>query len=288
MREITLIGLGTMGSALARALIGAGHKVTLWNGTRAKMEPFLAQGAKGAADLPSALEASPILLTCIDNYDVTRDLLGGEALLSRLAGRTLIQLSTGTPEEARASEAWLKPRGVTYIDGAIMPYPSGIGQEDAQILFAGPEQAFRESKPYLDCLGGDLRYLGEKIAAAATLDMALLTVELGKYVGALHGALLCSAEGVGLDVFASMFPQGEPARAFIELLASEAFDNPNCTLTVWLAALQRIQDQARNVGINSEIPDFYTALFKRAIAAGHGEQDLAATIKILRRDSPVS
>jgi 3-hydroxyisobutyrate dehydrogenase-like beta-hydroxyacid dehydrogenase len=277
-----------MGSALARALIGAGHEVTLWNRTRAKIEPFLAQGAKGAADLPTALEASPIVLICIDNYDVTRDLLGDEALLSLLAGRTLIQLSTGTPEEARASESWLEPHGLSYLDGAIMPYPDAIGQEDAQILFAGPEQAFRESKPYLDCLGGDLRYLGKNIAAAATLDMALLTVELGKYVGTLHGALLCGAEGVGLKVFASMFPEGELTRAFIELLASEAFDNPNCTLTVWLAALQRIQDQARDVGINSEIPDFYAGLFKRAIAAGCGEQDLAATIKILRRDSPAS
>jgi 3-hydroxyisobutyrate dehydrogenase-like beta-hydroxyacid dehydrogenase len=44
--------------------------------------------------------------------------------------------------------------------------------------------------------------------------------------------------------------------------------------------------QARDTGINSEIPDFVSRLFKRAISAGYGEEDVAALIKVLKRDSP--
>ena len=57
------------------------------------------------------------------------------------------------------------------------------------------------------------------------------------------------------------------------------------TLTVWDAALQRIRSQADDTGINSEIPDLISSLFKRAIAAGYGEEDVASIIKVMRTQS---
>lgn len=288
--DISAIGLGSMGSALAHALLKAGHGVTVWNRTPQKMVPFAALGANCAASIIDAIQASPLIMVCIDNYAATKNLLATEDIMPHLSGRTLIQFSTGTPKEARESEAWLKACGGEYIDGALMPYPSGIGAEDAQILFAGPETVFERCKPFLTCLGGDLRYLGPNIAAAAALDFALLSQQLGNYLGAIHGAHLCESEKVSVDLFASMFPEEEGAmgevgaRHLIEIIHKDAYDNPGATISVWGAALQRIQDQARDAGINSEVPDFVSAMFKRAIAAGHGEEDIAALIKVLRAD----
>ena len=97
MSEISVIGLGAMGAALAQALLKAGHDVTVWNRTLQKMEPLAALGAKRAENVVNALQASPVIMVCIDNYNATNKLLGTDDVIPHLSGRTLIQLSTGTP-----------------------------------------------------------------------------------------------------------------------------------------------------------------------------------------------
>ncbi len=101
MSEISMIGLGAMGSALARALLKSGHGLTVWNRTPQKMEPFAALGAETAESALEAVQASPLIMVCIDNYAATKQLLSSDDVAPHLAGRTVIQLGTGTPKEAR-------------------------------------------------------------------------------------------------------------------------------------------------------------------------------------------
>jgi len=281
MTEITQIGLGLMGSALARALLAGGRRVTAWNRDPAKAAEIVTLGASGAGSIGDAVRASPLIMICIDSYASTLDLFGAEDVAPLLAGKTLIQLSTGMPREARACEAWARARGADYIDGAILAGPPDIGK-DAQIVVSGAEAAFARCQPYLKFLAGDLRYVGAEIGAAATLDLAWLAEFYGFFLGAIHAARLCEAENVGVDVFASLFPEGNRSNWFAATIHSGRFENPTATLGVWYAALKRIQTHARDAGINCEVPDFAAGFFKRALAAGYGEEDVAALVKVLR------
>ena len=65
--EVSVIGLGVMGSALARALLSNGHRVTVWNRTSAKAEPLVRDGAVLAPGAASAVSASPVVLVCIED-----------------------------------------------------------------------------------------------------------------------------------------------------------------------------------------------------------------------------
>ena len=282
MTDVTMIGLGAMGSALARAFLRSGHSVTVWNRTAARMQPLVHLGATVAPSPADAAGASPVTVICIDNYATTRRLLDQPGMVEALAGRTLIQLSTGTPAEARALAGWLLDQGVNVLDGAILPYPDGIGAADARILFAGPADLFQSCKGVLDSLGGDLRHVGAEIGAAAVLDMALLTHELTEYLGVLQGARVCEAEGLGVDVFAAILRPGELATDLAWRIHRGEFDTPGATLDVWNAALDRIVAQARATNINRELPDLIARLFRRAIALGHGQRDIATVIEVLR------
>ena len=282
MTDVSVIGLGAMGSALARAFIGAGHAVTIWNRTAARMKPLVSLGATVASSPADAAIASPVCVVCIDNYGATRRLIQEAGMLEPLAGRTLVQLSTGTPAEARDLSSWLTTHGVNVLDGAIMPYPDGIGAEDAQILFAGSADLYGSCKPTLDCLGGDLRHVSEEVGAAAVLDMALMTHQLSNYLGVWHGARACEAEGLGVDVFASMLPPDDPAAHLARRIHKADYDNPGATLEVWNAALDRIVEHARTAKINREIPELVSSLFRRAIALGHGGRDIATVIEVMR------
>jgi len=75
MTDITMVGLGAMGSALARAFLGAGHKVTVWNRTQTKMEALLNHSANGTSKIAGAIKSSSIIVICIDNYEIAKTLI---------------------------------------------------------------------------------------------------------------------------------------------------------------------------------------------------------------------
>ncbi len=284
MSEISVIGLGAMGAALARALLKAGHEVTVWNRSPEKTEPIVALGAEGSPELGDALRASPRIIICIDDYEATSMLFHQPEVTPHLDGRTVIQLSTGTPREASDSDIWFREHGATYLDGAIMVYPGTIGTAEAQILVAGPEAAFQDCRVILQSLAGDLRYLGPNIRAAATLDLALLSRMAAIVFGTIHGAHLCEAEGISLADLAALLPVGDRAQTLVQVIHDDAFEVGGIAATVDVSAgvVARLQDQARDAGINSELPDLLMSWLKRARAAGYGGQDSAAVIKVLR------
>jgi 3-hydroxyisobutyrate dehydrogenase-like beta-hydroxyacid dehydrogenase len=172
--------------------------------------------------------------------------------------------------------------GACYLDGAILGGPEGIGDDDALILYAGERSAFDRVEPLVACLAGNTRHVGDNIRAAAALDLAWLCQRYGLFLGLAHGAYLCESEDVSVDLYATMFPDDERSRHFAEVIGTDAFENPTATLSIWEGALRRILQQAVDAGINSEIPAFASGFLKSAIAAGHGEQDVAAIVKVLR------
>ena len=283
MSNVSMIGLGSMGSALAQALLNAGHNITVWNRTPEKMEPVAAHGAGKAEGIAEAVQASPLIMVCIDNYVATNELLRTENVASQLSGRTLVQFSTGTPMEARELEAWLKDRGCDYLDGAIISYPSEIGAKDTQILVAGPNTTFARCKPFIRCFGGDLRHVGQNVGSAAVLDLALLSHIVGVYIGAIHGASICESEQVAVDQFRSLLPEEDYATSLLATIDSKAYEDTGGAIRTWDGAVQKIQDQARSTRLNSEFPDLLSSICKRAIAAGHGDEDFAALVKVLRQ-----
>ncbi len=286
MSEVTLIGLGAMGSALAKALIAGDHSITVWNRSPEKLKNIVALGAEGAADVSDAIQASKIIMVCVSNYTATRSFLGTEVVTPHLDGRTLVQMGTGTPSEARDMETWMKSHGGDYLDVTIQPYPEGIGEEESRFFISGSKSAYELSLPYLKNFGGDLRYFGENAGAANTLDLGKLICSLSMFVGFAHAARVCEAEDVGLDQFASIFPVGKPARDLADMVHADNFTvgaiHPGASVRVWEGAVQLIQDHALKNGINDEVPNFISDLFNRTMALGHGEEDVAALVKVLR------
>jgi 3-hydroxyisobutyrate dehydrogenase-like beta-hydroxyacid dehydrogenase len=285
MSDITVIGLGLMGAALARAIQRAGHDLTVWNRSPAKTQPFIDDGVAAASDVVSAITASPVVLICIDNYAGTDTMLQSDEVLPLLMGRTVVQLSTGTPKEAREASEWMTTRGVAYLDGAILAGPDSIGTENAQILLSGDEAAYDRAGKLLECLGGAVRYLGTNIRAASALDLAWLSTCYGRFMAIIHAASLCKSEEVGIDEFISLFPDNPDIQHYAKVIHEESFHECTATLQVWGAALQLIQQQGVDANINTEIPDFVASFFKKAVDAGYGEKNVMSLFKVLRSDS---
>jgi 3-hydroxyisobutyrate dehydrogenase-like beta-hydroxyacid dehydrogenase len=272
MTEITCVGLGLMGSALARALLAAGHGVTVWNRSPGKTGALVALGAHEARSFADAVSASPVTVICIDNYAATHALLEGAGLTDRLAGRTIVSLTTGTPREAEALADFVASRGARYLDGAILCGPNEIGSGTGEVLLSGDVAVWQDVEPLLSCLAGKVRWVGDRVGGASGLDFAWLTMSYVQFIGVAHAANICRAEGIDLREFIALFPH-EPLRADTDtetcklagIIRDGDYGKPTATLQVWGAALAHLQTQAREAGISAAVPDFIAGFFERAV-----------------------
>jgi 3-hydroxyisobutyrate dehydrogenase-like beta-hydroxyacid dehydrogenase len=287
MSDVSIIGLGAMGAALARALMRGGHGVVVWNRTPARAEPLVHEGATLAADAAAAVAASPVAIVCVDDYEVTRDILSAPAVRAALSGRVLVQLSTGTPNDARAGARWAQENGVEYLDGAILAYPDQMGTPDAALLVAGPSSTFERCEPLLRSLAGGLTHVGEQIGAASALDCAALSFIFGAMLGAIHGARICEVEGLRVDEFGGMLGElmpvvGGEVHHLTARIQSERYAGTQAALRTYAAAATRLVQQARDGEIPSGFPAYASSAFQQGIDAGLGDEDLAALIKVFR------
>lgn len=284
MTELTCIGLGLMGTALAQAMLAAGHRITVWNRSPGKTDVLLGLGAEAAPSLAEAVAASPVVAVCIDRYTTIRQLLGAGEVLPHLAGRTIVQLSTGTPREAGEFSEWVSAQGGRYLDGAILCGPPAIGTERGQIIVSGDAAAWAETEPWLRCLAGKLRFVGQGAGDAAALDLAWLTTCYTEFLGVAHAASICRAQGVSLQAFIDIFPSGNGIPTLARVILDEDYAKPTSTLEVWAEALARIQTQARDAGISPAIPDFAAGYFRRAMDMGLEQEKAIAIYKALLAD----
>ncbi len=271
-----------MGAALARAMQKAGHTLTVWNRSPEKLAPFVADGVSAAPDIASAIAASPVVLICIDNYASTRAMLDTEAVAPLLNGRTVVQLSTGTPKEAHEAAGWMAGLGAAYLDGAILCSPVAIGTRNAQILLSGDTAAQERAGGMLECLGGTVRYLGPNPGAASALDLAWLTIWLSQFLAIAHAANMCRAEDAGLEDFISLFPGYPFVQNSAAIVRDGRFGDYTASLQVWGEALQRIRQQGADAGISTEVPDHIAGFFGDAVGAGYGRENVMALYKVLR------
>lgn len=273
-----------MGGALARALLDAGRRVTVWNRTEHKVLPFAARGAQVAPSAVVAAMSSPITIICMSSYEAATDAL---AAASDLRGRTLVQLSSGTPGDARDTARWAADRGADYLDGAILAWPRQIGGPDAALIVSGPTQVYDRAASTLRALSGSITHFGEPIAGSSALAAATLAYLAGRWIGFIHGALICEAEGLDVEAFGAMLADlspllGEDDRHMGAVVARDRFAEPESTLGTAGRDVIDLLRHAQSAAISTEFPAFAAGLFRRGIDAGYGAEEHVALIKLLR------
>ncbi|MBT2325827.1 NAD(P)-dependent oxidoreductase [Variovorax paradoxus] len=287
MNDVAVIGLGAMGVTLARLFLRSGRRVTVWNRSEDKARPLLAEGATLAASAADAVRSSRLAVMCVYDYHAARAIWAMEGVAAALDGRTLVHLSTGSPEDARRALAWAREHGGRYLDGAIQAAPSQMGQPDTPVLISGDASTYAAVAEVLKVLAGNIVYLGDQIDAAATMDLATLSYVYGAFAGFVHGARLAESQGLDVARFGQIVNAISPSfGAFFQheaaVIQSGDYRITESPLRISIEATQRILDSSRAAGINTDVPALFTDLLRRAGQAGLGNEELAALIKVLR------
>lgn len=287
MSEVAVIGLGHMGSGLAKALVASGRSVTVWNRSSGKSEALERLGALKAETPADAIASSSTLIVCLSDYAATSIVLHDACATAVLQGKTLVQLTSGTPKQARQLEQWVAHRGGSYLDGAISAWPSQIGGPEASIVIAGRESVLTSITPILRLLAPNLSHVGNDISRAKVLFNAALAYFTGHWIGFSQGAVMCAAEGMDVAEFgetiASLSPMfADDARHMGRAIEENRFADPQSTIRSVGADITRLVEIAADLNINTAFPQFAADLFRNAADAGYGAEEHCAIVKVMR------
>lgn len=286
MSDVTVIGLGNMGSALARALRAGGHALTVWNRSPEKAASLVAAGAGLASSAAAAVSASPIVIVCLTSNAAANEVLAEAE--GRLGGKVLVQLGFGLPHEARASQSWAHHQGASYLHGAITGSPASIGTPSAHIVFSGDRAAFDRAAPVLRALAQSSDYKGEAVGLAPAWEMALLMRYYGMFMALFHSVQICEAEGIPLQEFAAQLAdQNRPYEAYLcETILAGNYAETSAPLEIWAMGIANVAAHAEASGIDGTFPSLVADLLGRAMGAGYGREEVSAAYKVLRGPSP--
>ncbi|MFD9415077.1 NAD(P)-dependent oxidoreductase [Streptomyces goshikiensis] len=289
---VTVIGLGPMGQAMTRTLLAAGHPVTVWNRTAARAAGVVTDGATLAAtpgEAVEAVEAGGLVLLSLTDYRAMYEVLGGAT--GSLAGRTLVNLSSDTPDRTREAAAWAAGHGAAFLTGGVMVPAPMVGTEPAHVYYSGRGEAMDSHRAALALLGTP-RYLGEDPGLAQLMYQAQLTVFLTTLSALMHATAMLGTAGMKAgealpELLSSADAIGAILRAGEENpgAALDAGEHPGelSTVTMMGATADHIVETSTSLGLDLALPLAVRAHYRRAIEDGHGGDNWTRVIDGIRR-----
>lgn len=283
MSHVSIIGLGLMGKALARALMDAGHRVTVWNRTPDRADDLVARGAVRAATVTEAVQAAPVTIVCVLDYPAVDALLEGVPL----QGRVIVNLTSGRPAEAREMGGRLSARGAAYVDGGIMAIPPMIGNPGALILYSGDRDAFERYEDLFKAMA-EARFFGTDPGMAPLLDLAMLTGMYGQIMGFLEAAALVESAGVPVAEFTTtlllpwMRAMAETKPEMAKQIESGDYSTDVSNLEVNRVGVGELVRAFEEQGAKPTLLLPLLEILEARVARGHGAEGLAGLIEELR------
>ncbi|MCG5444261.1 NAD(P)-binding domain-containing protein [Micromonospora sp. NIE79] len=284
--SVTVLGLGAMGAALARAWLAAGYPLTVWNRTPGRAAALAPEGARVAGSAAQAVAASTLVVICLlDDTSVDEVLAGVD-----VAGRDLVNLTTSTPAQARARAAWARRHGARYLDGGIMAVPPMVGAPEAggYVFYSGSRGLFERHQETLGVPAGTT-YVGEDAGFAALHDVALLSAMYGMFAGTAHAFALIRREDIDpaalapllADWLVAMIPAVHQTAD--QLCSGDYTTGVVSPLAMQVAGTPTFLRTAEQQGVSPELLIPYFDLMRRRLAEGGGEEDLAGVVDLLLR-----
>jgi 3-hydroxyisobutyrate dehydrogenase len=274
--SIGWIGTGVMGHAMCGHLIAAGHRVHVFNRTRAKAENLLAQGARWC-DSPQAAAADSQVLFCMVGYprDVEQVILGPQGALSgAAAGTVFVDMTTSRPDLAVTIYARAKAKGVTALDAPVSGGDIGARNASLAIMVGGDKDAFERVLPLFKLMGKNIAHMGEPGAGQHT-KMCNQVLIAGTMIGVVESLLYAQRTGMDLDAVIDVIGQGAAGSWAINNLGrriARGDFTPGFYIRHFVKDMGIALDEARRMQLSlpglALVHQFYLA------AMAQGEQDL--------------
>ena len=278
--RVTVLGTGIMGAPMARNLLRAGLDVTVWNRSAAKAEPLASEGATVARSPAEAVAGADLVITMLSDGDAVEDVMvGKDALQAMSDGALWLQMSTvGVAATERLAELSGKA-GIDFVDAPVLGTKQPAESGDLLVLASGLTSLQERCEPVFDAVGKRTMWVGEA-GAGSRLKLVVNTWLIG-LVGALaESVALADALGLEVDTFLDAIEGGPLDLPYAKVKGRAMIDErypKSFTLDGARKDIGLVVEAGRDHGLELALAPVILERFDRAIAMGHGQDDMSAT-----------
>lgn len=265
--RVSLIGLGSMGAAMAHRLLDQGFDLDFWNRSAKDVSELLAKGARQTS-LKDALN-NDFVISLLSNDVAALEIFSDENLTEAKPGAIHINMSTVSPAAAETLAARHSSHGVGYIAAPVLGRPIAITTGKLLIVAAGNAKDIDAARAIFDKVSAQLWNVGEHHGQSNV-------VKLGVNYNLIH-ALQAIGESVALVESAGVDPNtfmeilthtaftGSAYAGYGPMIVNRAYTPPGFSMTMGLKDVKLIEDAAADLGLTLPVASVLHELFDRAI-----------------------
>jgi len=275
-----------MGYPMARNLLRAGHRVALWSHTEEKARQLAAAEGGIFCQTPSQVGAhADCLFLCVGDTAMSREiLLGPGGVIEGIRhGSAVADASTISPSESRRIGAAFAAKGVDFLDAPCTGSTPGAEGGTLTFMIGGDQAVFEKIRPYLEPMGKRLYYCGgpgmglqAKLAQNLVLSNILMAFN--------EGMVLATKGGVDPKLMLEILDNSAAKSGLISYKAPFVLRRdfrPNFSVKWMDKDIGLILESGKELGVPLLLTGLTRQLFQTAIAAGHADEDICSTIKVL-------
>lgn len=279
--RVGLVGLGTMGSRIARRLVDAGHQLHVYDPA-----PVEISGALLVASAAEAAAASELVFSSVPMpADVEAVYLGPAGVRSGARpGLVCADLSTIDPATAERVAAELAPDGIAFLDAPVSGGPGGAAAGTLSIMIGGDEAALARARPALAAFAGRIVHVGP-VGAGSTVKLANQLLVGATTLAVMEAMLLGERAGIDGERMYEALAAGAAdsvmlRRNVTEFLLPRQFA-PAFAMRLLLKDLRLCAAEAERLGLDLRAARLARDRYEEGVAAGLGGEDYAAIVKII-------
>lgn len=278
---IGLIGIGLLGSAIAERLLQSGFAVLGFDPT-ADLQPFRSAGGQIASNNSNVAKKCHRIILSLPDSSIVGAVIN--EIHSELANQTIIDTTTGSPDDTIATSAMLSRMGIEYLDSTIAGSSEMVRRHEATILVGGSKPAFDRCEDIYSALSAMTFHVGESGSGARMKLIVNLAIGLNR---AVLGEALAFGESLGfnsyqiIDVLINTPAHSDAMDTKGSKMASSEF-TPQARLRQHLKDVRLILDAARNNQANVPLSQLHERLLQNLVDAGLGDLDNSAIVHAFR------
>jgi 3-hydroxyisobutyrate dehydrogenase len=286
--DVAILGLGRMGSAMARRVAAAGHDVTVWNRTgataRALAESTSDARVRVASTPQDAVDDNAVILVVLADGDASRAVLLDPAVLTRLTpGAVVCDLGTSGVAAVHDLEAGLRGAGARFLDAPVSGSVPAVQSGSLLVMAGGDEDAVTAASDVLSAFARRVIHVGG-VGSGQAMKLAVNLVVHNLNAAVSEALALATNAGISGDAAYDVFEESVIAAPFVGYKRA-AFLDPRTPVAMSLDLVNKdlrlIAELASELGVPVPVTDAAVRSVAAACAAGFGPDDMASLTRFL-------
>ena len=289
VKNILVVGLGSMGFGIAQSLIRAGYSVYGQDKNLKQQKRLIEEGGYDKNIPFNDLQA--VIIVVLNEKQTWEIIFGQNGISEKLKKNSLIMVcTTVAPDFAKEMASSCNDKGLLYLDAPISGGSKKSAEGKLSYMISGSPKAFEVAKPILDCTSETVFEFGEHVGSGSAMK-AVNQMLAGVHIAAMAEAITFGiTQGIDPKRFLEVISKCAGTSWMLENRTPHIIDNdysPKSSINIWPKDLGIVLDIAKNSNFSAPLTAAALQQFISAAGSGLGQEDDAAVAKIYARNAGI-